>query len=575
MINEQLLKEALNLIEKKLYVEAIPLLTTITNSQPELDQAWLHLSKCYEEIEELSNQREAYKQYEMISWFNQQLSKAKEELRKSDFKNTQKIIQDLLKLVPNEKRCLLLLSEAAFKAGDLQTYFKVSQYNFNCNPTSITVTFNYLETLFNTKHFSEFIQVTSELDNVDLSPRMTSLLAACHVKQMNFELAFELFSVLEEQNFHPSICLLRMGNIKKIIGDSAQAIDLYKAALKKDNTNTETYWNLANLKTYKFTDNEIKDLEALSTSLLQPTKKAFIHFALGKAYEQKNDCKTAFNHYKAGNLIKNKHIKYRESKFDTRCVKSINKDLITKLPTIPSPPFQLVFIVGMPRSGSTLIEQILASHSKVDASYELTEIISIAKLLEQKNTSTTPYGLDNITEQALIDLSKRYLKFIEPLRNKKPIFIDKLPANYQHIALIKSLFPNAKIIDVRRDNKATAWSLYKHTFSEGHTYSYSFENLAQYINKHCELMEHWKALYSDDILSIQYEHIIKNFDSTVKEIMSFCSIEIEESCYSFYNSKRPVLTPSSEQVRQPIYKDALNDWKKFKPYLEPLIKLLN
>ena len=260
MINEQLLKEALNLIEKKLYVEAIPLLTTITNSQPELDQAWLHLSKCYEEIEELSNQREAYKQYEMISWFNQQLSKAKEELRKSDFKNTQKIIQDLLKLVPNEKRCLLLLSEAAFKAGDLQTYFKVSQYNFNCNPTSITVTFNYLETLFNTKHFSEFIQVTSELDNVDLSPRMTSLLAACHVKQMNFELAFELFSVLEEQNFHPSICLLRMGNIKKIIGDSAQAIDLYKAALKKDNTNTETYWNLANLKTYKFTDNEIKDL---------------------------------------------------------------------------------------------------------------------------------------------------------------------------------------------------------------------------------------------------------------------------------------------------------------------------
>ncbi|XQF89884.1 tetratricopeptide repeat protein [Pseudoalteromonas espejiana] len=137
MINEQLFKEALALIEKKLHSKAIPILSTVTASQPELDQAWLHLSKCYEAIGDVDNQSQAYKQFEMIAWFNQQLTLAKDDLSKNEFKNTQKRIQQLLKLVPNEKRCLLLLSDAALKASDLQTYLKVSEYNYNCYPTSL------------------------------------------------------------------------------------------------------------------------------------------------------------------------------------------------------------------------------------------------------------------------------------------------------------------------------------------------------------------------------------------------------------------------------------------------------
>ena len=575
MINEPILKEALALISTKKYKLAISELVKITSQYPELEQAWLYLSKCYKEIGELKKQTAAYDQFEMIAWFNKQLSCAEKDLLLGDFHNTQLKVQKLLKLVPNEKRCLLLLSKAAFKAADMHTYHNVSQYNYHCNPSSPAVVNCYFEALFHTKHFNEFIELANKKDKKTLPNHIISLLAACHVKQMNFDLAYNLYADLERKSFHPSTCLLRMGNIKKIIGEPTTAVQLYKKALEKDKTNTEAYWNLANLKTYKFSESEIIDLQALIGNLTSQNKKALGQFALGKAHEQQNNFYTAYKHYAAGNKIKNNHIKYTQSKFNYRCIKFLTKDLIHSLPRVKPSSIQLVFVVGMPRSGSTLVEQILASHSKVDSSYELTEIISIASFLEQQNKSPIPYSLDSLSQHKLSKLSARYLKFIEPLRTNKPIFVDKLPANYQHIGLIMSLFPNAKIIDVRRDNRATAWSLYKHIFSEGHAYTYSFENLATYIKKYYQLMDHWKQLYPNNILTLEYEQVVEDFDFAVKKITEFCAIEIEQSCYSFYATKRPVLTPSSEQVRQPIYTSALKEWENYKPYIEPLINLLN
>lgn len=166
------------------------------------------------------------------------------------------------------------------------------------------------------------------------------------------------------------------------------------------------------------------------------------------------------------------------------------------------------------------------------------------------------------------------MKFIEPLRGNNNIFIDKQPINFHHIALIKTLFPTAKIIEVTRDKAATAWSLYKHSFAEGHAYSYEFTSLAEYINDYYEIMSHWHALYPNEIFTLDYQNLINEFTNTVDKLLGYCGLSMHENCLSFYKHKRPIMTPSSEQVRQPIYRDALTEWTNYKDHLEPLLRLL-
>jgi len=229
--------------------------------------------------------------------------------------------------------------------------------------------------------------------------------------------------------------------------------------------------------------------------------------------------------------------------------------------------------VGLPRSGSTLVEQILSSHSLVDATMELTEVISIARELNDPNQlghEKYPKSMANLTANEINNFAQRYLDHVQPLRKQAPYFIDKAPGNFHHIGLIKTLFSNAKIIDVRRNPMASGWSLYKHFFAGGNQFSYDLATIGKYYNDYIELMDHWHRVLPEQILTINYEDLVGDLPTTVNSLLQYCGLPFEGACIDFHLNKRAVATPSSEQVRQPLYADALEHWKNYEEFLTPL-----
>ncbi|TGV20935.1 sulfotransferase family protein [Pseudoalteromonas sp. MEBiC 03607] len=547
------------------------LLLNTLNQHPEYHQGWALLAAIHKQLNEHDKFQAANKQYEMIAWFNNQLDTAQHYLDKQNPKQAEQIVKHLLQLVPNEARALLLLANIAYKVGDNKAYLAIATHNLEVNSSKPAAQALFCQCLLNIKQFEQLILFYKQIQ-ATASQQVQSLAAAAYVKLMKFNKAASLYKKLLEENYFPAQCHLRIGNIEKIKGNTELAIAHYKKALEFDSNLGEAYWNLANLKSYLFDESEIQYLSSQLHKSQDNLNDAQLHFALAKAYEQQELYDLAFNTLKKANAIQKSLTPYQASNFIHRC-----KTYLTQPPSTNHclEDLQLVFIVSLPRSGSTLVEQILASHPHVDASYELTEINAIARELESKKRSDTPYGLDVISDEEKIQYANRYLNFIKPLRGNNPVFIDKQPINFHHVALIKTLFPNAKIIEVKRDKAATAWSLYKHLFSEGHAYSYDFTSLAQYINDYHQLMAHWHSLYPDGMFTVDYQQLINEFDSCISQLLTYCGLDMHENCLKFYENQRPVMTPSSEQVRQPIYKDALTQWTHYQEHLAPLLKMLD
>ncbi|WP_404340471.1 tetratricopeptide repeat-containing sulfotransferase family protein [Pseudoalteromonas mariniglutinosa] len=573
------IEQASELLKKQQFQEAKTLLNTITKATPEYHHAWYLLAQSHKALNEPTGYQHALKQYEMIAWFNQRLAKAHQHLVKNELSAAESITQELLRLVANEYRALIMLGNIAFKANDLKTYIAITSHNLTVNNSKPSVFDAHIEALFNTKQFNPLVTFYQQAAKQQtLTAHSISLVAASYVKLMAFADASSLYTYLLNSNYHPAYCNLRLGNIEKILGNSQQAIQFYQQAIKLDPNIGEAYWNLANLKTYIFSQHDITNLKQQTTQSTVDLNHALLHFALAKAYDQQQQYDDAFTQLKIANKMQRSLMPHQPNNFKAQYKQQLTKEVINKVTTRHNKDseLQLIFIVSLPRSGSTLVEQILASHQDIDASYELSIINTLANELENSEiVSNMPYKLDKLDPSQRADLAQRYLNFIAPLRTNKPYFIDKQPINFQHIALIKALFPTAKIVDVRRCQAATAWSLYKHSFSEGHHYSYDLADLADYINQHKSLMEHWHQVFENDIHTIHYEDLITHFHATVDELLAYCDLSKQSSCYEFYKNRRPVLTPSSEQVRKPIYKDALTDWQNYADHLAPLLEKLN
>jgi hypothetical protein len=230
-----------------------------------------------------------------------------------------------------------------------------------------------------------------------------------------------------------------------------------------------------------------------------------------------------------------------------------------------------IFILGLPRAGSTLIEQILASHSKVEGTHELPNIISTAHKLNQRRAqdinSKYPDILLGMSAPELKAIGEKYIEDAKVFRTNKKFFIDKMPNNFRHIGLIKLVLPNAKIIDIRRSSMSACFSCYKQLFAEGQEFTYNFKDLATYYNEYVDLMDHWSRELPNSILSIKYEDVVHDIDTSVKQILDYCNLSFEQECLEFYKNKRSVKTPSAEQVRQPIFKSGLDYWKNYEHHL--------
>ena len=371
---------------------------------------------------------------------------------------------------------------------------------------------------------------------------------------------------------------LSLGHVYKTMGEIENSIDSYKNSIIQNKLSGEAYWSLANLKTYSFSENEIKVMEETLKEDMSDIERSQIHFALGKAYEVKKDFDNSFNNYFKGNEVKKGLIKY--SSDDTtdntkRILDFFNLETIrdfSKSSTVDQDP---IFILGMPRSGSTLVDQIISSHSKVDGTQELPNIIKIASELNSNNQNTYPEILKELDESKLSEMGNNYLSETTWARRNAPFFIDKMPNNFIHIGLIKTILPNAKIIDTRRDPMDTCFSCYKQFFARGQLFTYSLEDLGNYYTDYIKAMNHWHNVYGKDIFTVHYDNVINKTEETIRELIDYCNLPFEKECLEFYNSSRPVKTPSAEQVRQPIYKSGLNYWKNYEKHLVPLKKIID
>ena len=371
---------------------------------------------------------------------------------------------------------------------------------------------------------------------------------------------------------------LSLGHVYKTMGEINASINSYKNTIIQNNLSGEAYWSLANLKTYSFSKNEIKDMEETLKGDMSDIERSQMHFALGKAYEVKKDFDRSFRNYYEGNKVKKGLIKYSsdDTSYNTkRILDFFSKENINNLSKSSTNNPDPIFVLGMPRSGSTLVDQIISSHSKVDGTQELPNIIKIAAELNNDKQNSYPEVLKELDDLNISKLGKDYISETTWARDKAPFFIDKMPNNFIHIGLIKTILPNAKIIDTRRDPMDTCFSCFKQFFARGQLFTYTMEDLGNYYTDYIRAMNHWHKVYGKDIFTVHYDDVINKTEETIRELIDYCNLPFEQECLEFYKSSRPVKTPSAEQVRQPIYKSGLNYWKNYEKHLLPLKKIID
>jgi tetratricopeptide (TPR) repeat protein len=375
---------------------------------------------------------------------------------------------------------------------------------------------------------------------------------------------------------------LSVAHSLKAIGRRAEAIDSYRAAAAARPNFGDAYWSLANLKTYRFTDAEIERMRAEEAAPGTPSVDRYhLCFALGKAYEDRSEYAQSWHFYERGNALKRSESRYRPEILENNTRKQIEictREFFGARTGYGAQEADPIFIVGLPRSGSTLLDQILASHSQVEGTQELSDIQRFVLDLQGRDPDLDnpryPGVLKDMQPDDFLGLGQKYLRDTHIFRTNKPYFIDKMPNNFRHIGLINLILPNARIIDARREPMACCFSNFKQLFANGQEFTYSIEDIARYYRTYLDLMQHWDAVFPGKLLRVWHEDVVDDLEGNVRRLLDFCGLEFEPACVEFYKTERSVRTASSEQVRQPIFREGLDQWKHYEPWLAPLQEAL-
>jgi tetratricopeptide (TPR) repeat protein len=546
-----------------------------TRLNPALLSSWQKLVPLYRELNHNEGQKFATQRVEYLTQLPVEIRGARDLMYEGKLAVADKVCRLFLQKQKHNVEAMLLLAEVGTK---LKLYHKAEFLLESCveiHPTHEAARAEFVQLLSKLGKFSQAKQQAEFLLNEHpnnhqyLAAKASAMVGVGEVEQ-----AISLYQqILGERNDLPGIQLL-LGHAYKANGNIEQAIEAYQQAYKIRADFGDAYWSLANTKTYRFTDNELTLMQAqLDKVDIEQDDKAHLEFALAKAYEDRKQFDTAFSYYQNGNALKNQRNHYSQAKVGEQieAQKSVfTSDFFKAHQNLGDPTPDPIFIIGLPRAGSTLLEQILASHSQVDGTMELHNVLGLAARLSG-NKSGYPNVVNEIDNEFFARFGKQFIEDTQCYRQGAAFFIDKMPNNFMHIGLIKSILPNAKIIDARRDPIACCFSGYKQLFAEGQEFSYDLDNLTHYYQSYQSLMTHWDEVLPGFVLRVQHEDVIDDLESQVRRILDFCQLPFESSCLHFYNTKRTIKTPSSEQVRQPINSAAREQWKNFETHLSLLI----
>jgi tetratricopeptide (TPR) repeat protein len=552
-------------------------LRRVLKAAPALDVAWLAYGDVLFDLEQYADAKIAYERARLADPHCGRIEEATAALVAQDRNAAERIFRDILQLDASHVAALCGLAAVALSVGNTRDAERLARHALNQTAHLPLAQRALGHTLLAAGRLHEAEATTRELLRIEPeNPQNWVALGAVFTRLLRQRDALVAFE--EAARLNPTQVTLRLsiGHIHKTLGQRGQCEQAYHECLRMDPRCGEAYWSLADLKTYVFSDAEIAAMQGLLADASgEGSNKAQLHFALGRALEHKADYSAAFAHYAAGNALRRATSPFDIVKFEAksgRVSACFDRGFFRDRQGVGCPDGSPIFVVGLPRSGSTLVEQILASHSSVEGTMELPNILTQVREFDHLDGRGDAYpdSVLSIPPDRLARLGARYLEETRPIRTGRPRFIDKMPNNFSHIGLIQVILPNATLIDVRRHPMDACFSAYKQHFAEGQSFSYDLGDLGRYYRCYLGLMDHWDAVLPGKVLHLQYEDLVRDPEANIRRLLAHCGLPFEEACLSFHETRRPVRTASSEQVRQPLYASGIGYWRHFARELEPL-----
>jgi tetratricopeptide (TPR) repeat protein len=564
--------------------DAIAALDRAVRLKPDIGDAWRLLGDHFTALGDSARADAAYANHIRCSTRDPRLLAPAAALCENRIPEAEALLRAHLKQHPTDVAAIRMLAEVAARLGRLDDAEALLARCLELAPGFTGARQNYAFVLHRQNRTVEALAELNRLLVVEpRNPSYRNLKAAALARLGEFEPAIETYAALLADYPGNAKVWMSYGHALKTAGRRAESIDAYRHSIELGPTLGEAYWSLANLKTFRFTPAEI---EAMRTQLgrtdLADDDRLHLHFSLGKALEDAGDYAASFTHYAEGNRLRHAAVPYfpgATSALVRRSRSVYTAEFFQERRGCGAAAPDPIFIVGLPRAGSTLVEQILSSHSAVEGTMELPDVIGIARSLGHKRSSadgpTYPEGLAALDAAALEALGRRYLEQTRVQRKSgAPYFIDKMPNNWAHVGLIHLILPNAKIIDARRHPMSCCFSGFKQHFARGQSFTYDLTDIGRYYRDYVTLMAHFDAVLPGRVHRVHYEAMVEDTETEVRRLLAHCGLPFEDACLRFYENERAVRTASSEQVRTPIFRDAVDQWRHYEPWLEPLKEAL-
>jgi predicted Zn-dependent protease len=556
---------------------------------PALTTSWIMLERLYRLAGDEGNAAAAAERVSALKELPPEVVRAGSLFSDGDLSAAEKILRAYLLKSGDDAEALRLLGRIARQRDDLDEAESLLEAALKIKPNYLAARLDYARVLIDRQKFTRAREEIEAL--LILEPGNSyyrSLSAAACVGLGEHDSAIEVYRQLLEESPGSADLQVSLGHALQTAGQQKEATESYQRATSASPSFGDGWWSLANLKTYRFSDGEMKRMRAEEAAPgTQPVDRYHLCFALGKALEDRGEYAESWQYYERGNALKRAESRYHPgiTEANTRRQTEVcTAEFFAARVGVGVPDPDPIFVVGLPRSGSTLIEQILASHSQIEGTQELSDIQRMVLEMQMRRPNRGDLGVQRGKDDAypgvLAELApedfrrfgERYMTDTRFYRKNahKPFFIDKMPNNFRHIGLIHLMMPNARIIDVRREPMACCFGNLKQLFASGQEFTYGVEDIARYYRTYLELMRHWDSTLPGRVLRVWYEDVVEDLQGNVRRILEFCGLECEPACVEFYKTERTVQTASSEQVRRPIFRDGLFQWRNYESWLGPL-----
>ncbi|WP_217430245.1 tetratricopeptide repeat-containing sulfotransferase family protein [Sphingomonas bacterium] len=498
-------------------------------------------------------------------------------MQRGDLATAERLLKDRLRTDHADIAALRMLGELVARVGRLPDAQDLFARALLIAPGFTAARRNYAAILHRRNLLAEaLVELDILLADDPDEPATLTIKAAVLARAGEYPAAIALYERVLARHPDQGRLWMSMGHALKTVGRQDDSVAAYRRALAIEPDLGEAWWSLANLKTVRFGPGDIDVMLAAAARARATADQLHLHYALGKAFEDAADYRRSFEHYSTGARLRRAEMPYdgaRTARHLERSKRAMTREALAVRAGQGCPDPAPIFVVGLPRSGSTLVEQILASHSQVEGTMELSDLNMVARKLGAAGGEPDDY-LDRLLAadaDALFALGQEYLDRTRIQRKTdRPFFIDKMPSNFEHIGLIRLILPNAKIIDTRRHPMANCFAAFKQHFSRGQRFSYSLDDLGAYYLDYVALMDHYDNVVPGAVHRVFYETMVTQAEREIRRLLAFCGLPFEAACLQFHQTVRPVRTASSEQVRQPLHTAAIDQWHHYRPWLASL-----